>query len=91
MSNHPIHQKRSMTYQLTDKAILLSDTKFHENNLQLLFNILRDNLYPSEFIQVNITKRINLINNNNSNTTQKTLIDTKKVIDLPFLKILLMI
>ena len=52
-----------MIFQLTDKAVLLSDSKFHEKNLTILFNILKENLYPSEFIQLNITNIINSINN----------------------------
>ena len=68
MSNHPIHQKRLMIFFLTDKVILLSDPNFHEINLKLLFNILKENLYPTDLIQLNITKRINRINNNDSNT-----------------------
>ena len=46
LSNHPIHQKRLMIFQLVDKAFLLAQNSFHIKNINLVRIILSHNLYP---------------------------------------------
>ena len=49
-SNHPIAQKRGTIFSLIDRAFLLSDFRFHTQNLTFIINILLDNDYPLTFI-----------------------------------------
>ncbi|KYN38111.1 hypothetical protein ALC56_07511 [Trachymyrmex septentrionalis] len=63
-SNHPIAQKRGTIFSLIDRTILLSDVRFHTQNLTFIINILLDNDYPLSFIFDTINLRIkNLIKN----------------------------
>ena len=54
---NPVHQKRAIVTSLVDKALVLSDQKFHKVNLELVRKILFCNDYPIEFINKNIQKR----------------------------------
>ena len=56
------NQKIGIIKNLVDSAILLSDKKFHQDNLKLAFTFLNFNGYPSQFINRYIKKRINEIN-----------------------------
>ena len=67
-SNHPTHQKIAMVYNLTDRALILSDKTFHKNNLKLVRLILCANKYPMDFILKYINKRKNLLINCDFNT-----------------------
>ena len=58
LSNHPIHQKRSMIFQLIDKAILLTDTSFHSETIEFIKTIILQNSYLRTFIEKNIPKRL---------------------------------
>ena len=60
-SNHPTHQKIAMIYNLIDRALILSDKKFHKDNIRLVQNILIANNYPQHFIHKYINKRKNLL------------------------------
>lgn len=51
INRQPIHQKRAIIYGLIDRAILLSDNKFHKTNLQKVYQILINNDYPAKFIK----------------------------------------
>ena len=63
-SNHPIAQKRGTIFSLIDRTFLLSDVRFHTQNLTFIINILLDNDYPLSFIFDTINLRIkNLIKN----------------------------
>ena len=59
-SNHPIAQKRGTIFSLVDRTILLSDVRFHTQNLTLIINILLDNDYPLSFIFDTINLRIEI-------------------------------
>ena len=48
-SSDPLHQKVGIIKNLVDSAILLSDKKFHQDNLKLAFTFLIFNGYPSQF------------------------------------------
>ena len=57
-SNHPIAQKRETIFSLIDRTFLLSDFRFHTQNLTFIINILLDNDYPLFFIFDTINLRI---------------------------------
>ena len=57
-SKHTLAQKRAMVYTMVDKAILLSDKKFHIKNINYIKEILKDNSYPDIFINNNVNYRI---------------------------------
>ena len=50
-----------MIYTLVDKAILLSNSKFHNDNLELIRKFLTNNNYPVNFINFYIKKRLDSI------------------------------
>ncbi|KYN12195.1 hypothetical protein ALC57_15646 [Trachymyrmex cornetzi] len=52
------NKKKGVIISLVDRAILLSDSEFHNKNLTLIINILRDNDYPLKFIFDVINKRL---------------------------------
>ena len=56
--NHPMAQKRGTILLLVDRAFLLSDFKFHTQNLTFIINILLDNDYPLTFIFDTVNQRI---------------------------------
>lgn len=62
-----IKYKISIINNLVDRAIKLSDKKFHYSNIKLLKNILMDNNYPLSFINKYIKKRLNKIKQQNYN------------------------
>ena len=66
LSNHPLHQKKAMVYNLVDKAILLSSGEFHETNIKIVKDILRKNCYPENFVKRNINSRLNRLTNPNN-------------------------
>lgn len=59
--------KRSIITNLVDHAIILSDTKFHEQNIKYIIDILLINDYPLNFITKNIHKRLNYLKIKNRN------------------------
>ena len=50
-----------MVYNLVDRAFLLSDKQFHDDNGRIIIRILLNNKYPIEFIKVNMRNRLNEI------------------------------
>ncbi|XP_057335116.1 uncharacterized protein LOC130673917 [Microplitis mediator] len=56
MSNHPISQKISVALGLLHRAINLSHDSFHEENIKRVKQILKNNNYPPEFIDVCVNK-----------------------------------
>ena len=75
MSIHPLHQKRAMIFNLVDKALLLSDHMYHDDNIALLKSILIKNSYPGEFIDLNVNKRIETLNSNPNNDNSEKQFD----------------
>ena len=67
-SNHPMSQKRGTILSLIDRAFLLSDFKFHTQNLTFIINILLDNDYPLIFIFDTVNQRIKNLIKNRHNT-----------------------
>ena len=74
-SHHPTHQKRAIIYNLIDRAVLLSNKKQHQKNIETVKNILKNNKYLNNFIEKNIKIRLNNIKYNNN---QKSTITNKK-------------
>ena len=66
-SSNPLHQKIGIIKNLVDSAILLSDTKFHQENLKLASKFLILNGYPSHFINKHIRRRLRQIHARTSN------------------------
>ena len=72
-SQHPLSQKIAMVYNVIDRAIKLADTRFHKDNINIAKNLLKENSYPTKFINKYISKRIAKLNNNtdmNNNRNQ---------------------
>ena len=57
-SNHTINQKKNIIYNLVDRSILLSDSKFHRKNIFTIKNTLQNNNYPLDFIEKHIKIRL---------------------------------
>ena len=77
LSKHPIQQKRNIIYNLTDRAIVLSDKQFHLENLKKIKNMLILNEYPSTFIEQNIRIRLQYLKYKskfNNKNTQKIIV-----------------
>ena len=60
-SNHHIQLKKNLIYNLIDRAILLSDKKFHNNNIQKVRKILLNNDFERSFIDNCIKHRLRKI------------------------------
>ena len=85
LSNHPIALKINIVYNLIDRAILLSDKKFHKSNKIIVKKLLSPNNYSTSFIQKYIiNKRIFKITHNNIPTTKNNF-NYKSIFSLPFL------
>ena len=59
-SNHPMAQKKGTILSLVDRASLLSNFRFHTQNLTFIINILLDNDYPLTFIFDIVNQRIKI-------------------------------
>lgn len=81
-SNHPMHQKVAMVYNLVDRAILLSDKTFHSKNISFIKTILHLNNYPPIFSEKFIKKRITFLS-----LPKKPVKPTPKNINNTFIKI----
>ena len=67
-SNHPLQQKIAIIKNLVDTAILLSHEKFHDDNLEIINNLLMLNSYPKNFINKHIKNRIFQLKNKDRNS-----------------------
>ena len=90
-SNHTKYQKVGMIYTLVDKAILLSDSSFHANNLDLVKNFLIENGYPEKFIDFYIKKRLDNMHFRQTNDVisydkNKKIIAKRPKICIPYIK-----
>lgn len=70
-SNHPKHQKIAMIYNLIDRALILSDKKFHHKNMSIVNQILSSNNYPQIFIKKYASRRISILKNCNFNLNNR--------------------
>ena len=83
-SNHPLQQKINIVYNLVDRAILLSDKKFHRKNLKIVTTLLKNNNYPRRFVKQHVYKRFFKIKQNHNQ--KDTIVHKEPVshISLPF-------
>ena len=83
-SNHPLQQKINIVYNLVDRAVLLSDKKFHRKNLKIVTTLLENNNYPRRFIKQHVYKRFFKIKQNHNQ--KDTIVHKEPVshISLPF-------
>jgi len=65
LSNHPLNQKRSIIFGLTDKIMLLTDQKHQKRNFEIIINNLQTNNYPTSFIFNSINRRIKYLKEKN--------------------------
>ena len=87
LSQHPKHQKIAMVYNYVDRAIKLSDEKYHDENITKVKSFLNDNNYPDFFINKYVTSRLNKIRNNNNNYTKENKSKNyNRVVVIPFVQ-----
>lgn len=83
----PLKYKISVITSMVDRAILLSDLQFHEQNLSLILKTLSNNNYPPKFVNKVMRKRQHnlLINNSQHNRNMpNTPIEHTSFVKLPF-------
>uniref|UniRef100_A0ABD2W8E4 Reverse transcriptase domain-containing protein n=1 Tax=Trichogramma kaykai TaxID=54128 RepID=A0ABD2W8E4_9HYME len=88
-SRHSMQQKINIVYNLTDRAILLSDQRYHSKNIEKIRKLLLENDYPISFINRHLFKRLWTIKNRR-NTTVVPKISKKDeirrvILKLPFI------
>ena len=66
--NYLLQQKIAIIKKLVDTAILLSHEKFHDENLEIIKNLLMLNSYPKNFINKHIKNRIFQLKNKDRNS-----------------------
>ncbi|XP_026824291.1 uncharacterized protein LOC113561691 [Ooceraea biroi] len=72
--NNPLHHKINVITSLIDRAILLSDKRFHDANIDLVKSILINNSYPLDSIERHIKMRRKKIvhrRNDNNNPDER--------------------
>src|SRR5580765_437176 len=87
-SNHPFKYKMNTIYNLVDRAILLSDVRFHCKNIDIVKQILSNNCFPTQTINRYVHKRLNFLkhrDNRNMNTEGDNS-DTLFYVSLPFVE-----
>ena len=60
-SNHTVQQKRNMVYNLVDRAFLLSEKQYYDDNQRIITQLLLNNKCPIEFIKIHMRNRLNKI------------------------------
>ena len=86
LSNAPLKNKIAVIYGLVDRAILLSDKKFHYEAINKVISTLKLNNYPTNFINKFVKKRkITLKNRKNNKTALSDNINNKFII-IPFIE-----
>ena len=68
-SNHPYKQKLNVVIGLKNRVLKISENKFHKKNLDILFNVFKNNGYPefllNEILYSAQPQNYNLINTQN--------------------------
>lgn len=83
-SHHSNNQKIAMVYNLVDKAILLADSEYHSENIELVKKTLENNLYPRDFIDLYVKKRCDEISTDEPlNADQE---NSQVTVALPYIK-----
>jgi len=85
-SNHPQQYKLNAIANLVDRAILLSDKRFHDTNLNIVKNILINNGYPEKLINKQINNRYKrILHDRNSLNNDNTLNNKNQTLLVPFI------
>lgn len=71
-SNQPTHQKIAIVYNLVDRAIQLSHTDYHLENLDKVHKILSQNEYPNFFATKHINNRLHTLKRKQSHEDDPT-------------------
>jgi len=61
LSVHLTSQKKRIIFEMIDRVILLSKSKFYQKNIRLVINTLVRNDYPMEFIFYTISTRLKFL------------------------------
>lgn len=93
-SSHPFKYKVSVVTSLVDRAILLSNSLFHNSNIEIVKQILSNNCFPSHVVDKHVNDRIKQLRYRNndtnvSNANNRDIIDAhdgKKFISVPYIK-----
>jgi predicted GIY-YIG superfamily endonuclease len=90
-SSHPYKYKLNTIISLVDHAILLSDERFHRENLVTVKEILLNNCFPIDVIEKQIKNRLFVLKNRKDSTvsdsdTSDNTFDTSRRIVLPYIK-----
>ncbi|XP_026827852.1 uncharacterized protein LOC113562471 [Ooceraea biroi] len=85
-SGHPTRHNISVISGLIDRAILLSDSRFHDSNIELVKTILTNNCYPTSFINRHINNRLRSIRNSNSSDSNNDRHLNKTRITIPYIE-----
>ncbi|KYQ53305.1 hypothetical protein ALC60_07594, partial [Trachymyrmex zeteki] len=79
LSAHPVAHKKGIVMGMTDRAILLSNPKYHKKNIQFIINTLLKNDYSVDFIFKTINIRLKyLFSGRNPLTTEVTIYQTSR-------------
>ncbi|XP_011859448.1 PREDICTED: uncharacterized protein LOC105556944 [Vollenhovia emeryi] len=85
-SNHPLKYKVNTIANLVDRAIILSDSRFHQDNIQIVKNILTNNCFPTKLIDKHIKSRLKQIKFQNNTNDQPKIFDPRGYIRFPYIK-----
>ncbi|XP_011883565.1 PREDICTED: uncharacterized protein LOC105570735 [Vollenhovia emeryi] len=83
-SSHPLKHKISVITSLVDRAILLADERFHDQNIKIIQDILSDNSYPSKLCNKYIKHRIRQIKYGATRNNDVQI--TRNPIAIPYIK-----
>ena len=83
-SHHPLSNKIAIIYCLVDRAINLSHSSFHNDNILFIKNVLKLNDYPKKVIDFHLKKRLKNLTFSNSRKTKT--FNNKAIISLPYVK-----
>lgn len=63
--------KKAVVFGLVDRAILLSNIKFHTKNLEIVYQTLINNNYPASFLENNIKNGLKSRNKNSPQSSTR--------------------
>ncbi|XP_071637535.1 uncharacterized protein [Temnothorax longispinosus] len=86
-SSHPLKYKVNCITGLLDRAILLSNDRFRESNINIVKDILLNNSFPIELINKHIKIRLKqLSHKRDTSSTTGNLFDPRKCVVLPYVR-----
>ena len=69
-SHHPTNNKIAIIYYLLDRAIKLSHNSFHKENTEFIKQVLQNNDYPHNLVDLQIKKRLKMLQLSDNNPKQ---------------------